>query len=81
VRGVAHTWGVPKAMGVMTESLCESCRFMRAVVSGRGSRFLLCELSRQDHRFPRYPPQPVTRCGGYARTEANGGEPKQEAPE
>jgi hypothetical protein len=63
---------------VGTESLCESCRFMRAVVSGRGSRFLLCELSWQDRRFPKYPPQPVTRCAGYARPERGGGEGKVE---
>jgi hypothetical protein len=63
-----------------TESLCESCRFLRSVVSGRGSRFLLCELSKQDRRFPKYPPQPVTRCGGYARRQENGGE-QEESPE
>jgi hypothetical protein len=63
-----------------TESLCERCRFLRAVVSGRDSRFLLCELSRQDRRFPKYPPQPVTRCGGDARREGNGGE-QEESPE
>jgi len=43
---------------------------MREVISGRGSRFLLCELSRQDRRFPKYPPQPVVRCDGYAEKEA-----------
>jgi hypothetical protein len=51
------------------ESLCEHCRFMREVVSGRGSRFLLCELPRHDRRFPEYPPQPVVRCAGYADWE------------
>jgi hypothetical protein len=71
----------PRAMGMMTESLCESCRFMRAVVSGRGSRFLLCELSRQDRRFPKYPPQPVTRCSGYARREGDDGEGQMEGQE
>ena len=50
----------------MSQSLCEACRFMREVVSGRGSRFLLCELSLQDRHFPKYPPQPVVRCAGYA---------------
>jgi hypothetical protein len=52
-----------------TESLCESCRFLREVVSGRGSRFLLCQLSAPDRRFPKYPPQPVVRCSGYAGRE------------
>ena len=46
-------------------SLCESCRYLREVVSGRGSRFLLCLLSQSDKRFPKYPPQPVLKCCGY----------------
>jgi hypothetical protein len=55
----------------LTASLCESCRFVREVVSGKGSRFWLCQLSSTDHAFPKYPPQPVTRCSGY---QANDGE-------
>ncbi len=51
----------------MPESLCETCTFKREVVSDTGSRFLLCELSRSDRRFPKYPPQPVIRCDGYVR--------------
>jgi ribosome-associated protein len=38
---------------------------MREIVSGRGSRFLLCGLSQADHRFPKYPPQPLARCTGF----------------
>jgi hypothetical protein len=38
---------------------------MREIVSGKGSRFLLCELSQADPRFAKYPPQPVIRCEGY----------------
>jgi len=38
-------------------------------VSARGSVFILCELSRTDPAFPRYPNLPVLRCSGYvART-------------
>ncbi len=47
------------------KSLCESCRHLREVVSGRGTRFLLCLLSQSDKRFPKYPPQPVLKCDGY----------------
>lgn len=47
------------------QSLCESCTQMREIISGKGSRFLLCRLSQQDRRFPKYPPQPVLRCQGY----------------
>jgi hypothetical protein len=49
----------------MTHSLCETCASMRAVVTPKGSRFLLCQLSRVDPAFPKYPAQPVLRCDGY----------------
>jgi hypothetical protein len=54
---------------VAMDSLCESCRSMREVISGKGSRFLLCELSTTDRRFDKYPPQPTVRCLGYARLD------------
>lgn len=47
------------------ESLCRSCGNVREVVSGTGSKFLLCRLSHEDKRFPKYPPQPVVQCSGY----------------
>jgi len=47
------------------QSLCESCSHLREVVSRKGSRFLLCQLSQVDKRFPKYPPQPVGSCAGY----------------
>lgn len=37
----------------------------RIIESRRGSRFYMCELSRTDSRFPKYPPLPVIRCIGY----------------
>jgi hypothetical protein len=54
----------------MTPSLCESCGRMRQVISGKGSRFLLCELSRVDVRFVKYPSQPVLKCLGYIDRES-----------
>jgi hypothetical protein len=58
----------------MSNSLCETCAHLREVMSGRGSRFLLCLLSRTDGRYPKYPPQPVLRCSGYEpRREADAG--------
>ncbi len=54
----------------MTLSLCERCRHLREVISGKGSRFLLCQLSRADPRFPKYPPQPVWRCVGFMERDA-----------
>jgi len=49
----------------MPDTLCASCEHMREVISGTGSRFFLCRLSQTEQRFPKYPPQPVVRCGGY----------------
>jgi hypothetical protein len=46
-------------------SLCGSCHFVREVVTGKGSRFLLCRKSLEDARFAKYPPQPIAACGGY----------------
>jgi len=49
----------------MIESLCETCRNLREVVTPRESRFLLCRLSITDSTFPKYPRQPVSHCDGY----------------
>jgi hypothetical protein len=54
-------------------SLCESCAWRREVVTPKGSRFLLCELSRADRAYPKYPPQPVVRCAGHRQDEAPDG--------
>ena len=51
----------------MMPSLCESCRWMREVNPPKGSRFLLCELSKTNPTYPKYPPQPVVRCEGYSQ--------------
>jgi hypothetical protein len=47
------------------QSLCHACRWMREIISGRGSRFVLCEKALVDERFAKYPPQPIGRCSGY----------------
>jgi hypothetical protein len=46
-------------------SLCEFCQNMRDVVTPKGSRFLLCQLSTTDPDYPKYPRQPVLQCDGY----------------
>jgi hypothetical protein len=51
----------------MIQSLCETCARKKEVISAKGSRFLLCQLSQSDRRFPKYPTQPVVRCVGYTR--------------
>ena len=45
--------------------LCATCRFRRDVPGAR-STFYMCDRSRTDPRFPRYPPLPVIRCPGYS---------------
>jgi hypothetical protein len=45
--------------------LCFVCRHATIVESSRGSRFYLCERSRTDPRFPRYPALPVVECIGW----------------
>jgi len=38
---------------------------MHKVISDRGSVFYLCELSKVDPAFPKYPRLPVLKCSGY----------------
>jgi hypothetical protein len=53
----------------MTYSLCETCAWMREIVTAKGSRFLLCQLSQTNPAYPKYPSQPVVRCDGYQQKE------------
>jgi hypothetical protein len=48
------------------EGLCASCAHTRIIESAKDSRFVLCELSATDVRFPKYPRLPVLRCVGYS---------------
>lgn len=57
----------------MPPSLCETCAWMREVITPKGSRFLLCQLSQTDPDYPKYPPQPVVRCDGYRKKEPTEG--------
>jgi hypothetical protein len=49
----------------MQEGLCADCTFARTIESARGSQFILCELSRTDPAFRKYPRLPVFECTGY----------------
>ena len=53
--------------------LCDSCRHQRVVRNTRGSVFSLCQRSREDDRYPRYPRLPVLICPGH-ETRAAGGD-------
>ena len=45
--------------------LCPRCAHVRLITSQRGSNFLHCLRSRDDARYPKYPPQPVVVCKGF----------------
>jgi hypothetical protein len=49
--------------------LCDSCAFQRVVPNTRGSVFSLCNRSREDPAYPRYPRLPVLDCPGYERRD------------
>ena len=53
--------------------LCDSCLHQRVVGNTRGSRFSLCERSRTDEAYPRYPRTPVVACPGHEAREARAG--------
>ena len=45
--------------------LCATCVHRREVPNRRGSVFYLCQRSRTDPAYPRYPRLPVLSCPGY----------------
>jgi len=45
--------------------LCRNCQFVRIVETTRGTAFYLCERSREDRRFAKYPTLPKVACEGY----------------
>jgi len=58
----------PRAMAgsdLTRVGLCAECRWSRRVVSGKGSVFWMCERSKVDPRFRKYPPLPVLACAGF----------------
>jgi len=45
---------------------CSDCRYVRRIVSARGSEFWLCRRSEHEPaRYPRYPRHPVVDCAGW----------------
>jgi hypothetical protein len=59
--------------------LCDTCVHQRVVRTTRGSSFSLCERSRTQPEYPRYPRLPVVACPGYER-RGEGEERTAEAP-
>jgi hypothetical protein len=56
-------------MARVPAGLCDSCRHQRLVGNTRGSQFSLCERSRTDSDYPRYPRLPVVECAGHEPRE------------
>ncbi len=57
----------------MHAGLCELCAYQRVVISGRGSRFSMCELARERADIPKYPRVPVMACEGFVRRTEDAG--------
>jgi hypothetical protein len=51
----------------MQAGLCDSCRHQKVIRNTRGSVFSMCERSKTDPSFPKYPRLPVRQCRGYVR--------------
>ena len=45
--------------------LCDSCRHQKLIRTGRGSEFSMCERSKTEPGYPKYPRTPVYACPGY----------------
>lgn len=53
--------------------LCASCAHVRVITNRSGSRFHLCERSRSDPAYARYPRLPMLRCRGHVPRKATDG--------
>ena len=62
----------PSSSRRSSTGLCASCRHQRIVKNTRGSVFSMCERSKTDDRFPKYPRLPVLECVGYEDRAAGG---------
>jgi hypothetical protein len=54
----------------MKAGLCDSCRHQKVIRNTRGSTFSMCERSKTDQRYPKYPRLPVVECAGWERLDA-----------
>ncbi len=49
--------------------LCDTCLNAKLIRNTRGSVFVMCELSKVDDGYPKYPPVPIIQCDGYRPPE------------
>ena len=59
----------------MNQSVCETCVHLKVIRSKGGSRFLMCLKSKEDPRFSKYPPQPLSGCRGHEEPSPPTGDP------
>lgn len=52
--------------------LCQTCLHHSLVKNARDSEFHLCEKSKIDSSFPKYPRLPVHECKGFLSKSDNG---------
>jgi hypothetical protein len=54
----------------MFVGLCATCQYVRVIKSAKGGLFVMCDLSKNDPHFTKYPLLPVLQCAGFLpRTE------------
>lgn len=53
--------------------LCATCVHQRVIRNTRGSTFSLCERSKTDPAYPKYPRLPVVACAGHEPRRATAG--------
>ena len=58
--------------------LCGKCTHASIISNPKGSKFWLCNLSKVDPSYPKYPRLPVIHCDGYVKRE-NGKEAGRES--
>jgi hypothetical protein len=51
----------------MNAGLCDSCKHQKLIRNTRGSVFSMCERSKTDPSYPKYPRLPVRECAGYVK--------------
>ena len=55
----------------MKAGLCDTCAYQRVIKNTRGSSFSMCERSKSDKNYPKYPRIPVRECPGYERVSGS----------
>ena len=57
----------------MQAGLCDRCAHQKLIRNTRGSTFSMCERSKADPRFPKYPRLPVLTCSGFVPVDRDAG--------